>query len=178
MSARTIALPRAATVSPKASPSLERRQVRLTSSRLGTVVLPWWPDEIAWGSMAATYEEQERPGRLPLLLRSGVGLEELRIGTVVRPRDLEGSGTGAATSPTVASILDTLRGMSRAIMPITVSIAGRSSSYRMTDLGITEIEWDSAGNPLAAEISITLKAASEAVVPVGPVKGKGKGRGR
>lgn len=155
--------------------SVDQRQVRLTSPQLGTVVLPWWPDEIAWGNMANTYDEQERPGRTPLLLRSGAGLEELRVGTVVRPRDLEGSGDvgtsgGTDISPTISTMLDTLRAMSRARQPITVAIAGRSALYRITDLGLTELEWSATGHPLVAEVSLTLKAASEAAVPVGPIK--------
>lgn len=158
--------------------SVDQRQVRLTSGQLGTVVLPWWPEEITWGGMAATYDEQERPGRKPLLLRTGAGLEELRIGTVVRPRDLAGSGTvGAAgedMSPSISSILDALRAMSVARQPITVAIAGRSALYRMTDLGITELEWSSSGSPLVAELSLTLKAASEAAIPVGPIKRPGR----
>lgn len=159
--------------------SVDQRQVRLTSGQLGTVVLPWWPEEITWGGMAATYDEQERPGRKPLLLRTGAGLEELRIGTIVRPRDLEGSGDvgtsgGTDVSPTISTMLYTLRAMSRAQQPITVAIAGRSALYRITDLGITELEWSSSGSPLVAELSLTLKAASEAAIPVGPIKRPGR----
>lgn len=184
MTARTYSLATPATATVRAAGALDQRQIKLTADRIGTVVLPWWPDEIAWSGMAATYEEQARPGRLPLLLRSGAGLQELRIGTVVRPRDLGGeravSSDGAASarsgeslSPAISSILDTLRLMSRAVKPVTVSIAGRSGSYRITDLGITELEWSTEGSPLVAEISLTLLQASEAAVPVGPIRGKG-----
>ena len=152
-------------------PSPDQRQVKLTAPRIGTVTLPWWPDEIAWSGMASTYDEQERPGRRPLLLRQGVGLEELRIGTVVRTRDIEGVGGIEATS--ISDTLTKLRAMSRAVKPVTVSLAGRSAAYRITDLGITELEWNTDGYPLVAEISLTLLEASEAAVPVGPIRGKG-----
>jgi hypothetical protein len=155
------------------SRSLDQRQVRITAPRLGTVTLPWWPDEIAWSGMAATYDEQERPGRRPLLLRQSVGLEELRVGTVVRTRDIEGVGGLEATS--ISGTLTKLREMSRAVKPLTVNLAGRSGQYRITDLGITELEWNADGYPLVAEISLTLLESSEAAVPVGPIRGKGKG---
>lgn len=153
------------------SGALDARQIKLTTDRIGTVVLPWWPDEIAWAGMTATYAEQERPGRRPLLLRQGVGLEELRIGTVVRPADVEGTGS---TGVPVSRILDTLRQMSRAVAPCTASLAGRSASYRITDLGITELEWGADGHPIVAEVSMTLLQTSDAAVPVGPIKRRGR----
>jgi|LakMenE18May11ns_1017448.scaffolds.fasta_scaffold9450342_2 hypothetical protein len=155
--------------SPPPLGALDTRQIKLTTDRIGTVVLPWWPDEIAWSGMAATYAEQERPGRRPLLLRQGVGLEELRIGTVVRPADLVTSSKGEM-GVAVSQVLDTLREMSRAVAPCTASIAGRSATYRITDLGITELEWDGGGQPIVAEVSLTLVQASDAAIPVGPIK--------
>lgn len=170
MSRRSVAMPRTAPApdpAPAPAGALDARQIKLTTDRIGSIVLPWWPDEIAWANMTATYAEQERPGRAPLLLRQGVGLEELRIGTVIRPADVEGAGS---TGVAVSQILDTLRLMSRAVAPCTASIAGRSGSYRITDLGIVELEWGADGHPIVAEVSMTLVRASDAAVPVGPIK--------
>lgn len=175
MSRKVISLPLPGGFTNRQKRSLVQRQVRISAGAMGTVVLPWWPDDIAWSGMSNTYEEQERPSRTPLLLRSGAGLEEMRIGVVVRPSDLAGSGdvgsyAGGIGAAGVANMLDALRQMSRARQPVTVHIAGRSGRYRMTDLGITEIEWAPSGNPLVAEVSITFKRASEAAVPVGPIR--------
>ncbi len=144
----------------------ESKQVRLSAPVLGSVVLPWWPDEIATSNLASVYEEQTRPGRTPLLLRSGDSLPELRIGCIVSTTDL-------GQDENVAEVLDALRKLARARKPLTVKVASRGGSYRMTDLGITELEWDAkTGQPSSAEVSITLIEASDAVVPVGPIKKK------
>lgn len=144
----------------------ESKQVRLSEQTAGTVVLPWWPDEIATSNIASVYEEQARPGREPLLLRSGDSLPELRIGCIVSTSDLSQEGS-------VADVLTALRQLARARKPVKVKIASRSGQYRVTDLGITEMEWDAgSGDPSSAEVSLTLVTSSDAVVPVGPIKKK------
>lgn len=143
------------------------RQVRLSAPSLGTVVLPWWPDEIAGANLAGIYEEQLRPGRRPLFLRQGDPLPELRIGCVV-------STTAAERPGNVNNVLAALRRMAVAAKPVTVKLASRSARYRVTDLGITELDWDNRGRPSSAEVSLTLISASDAAVPVGPIKKKPK----
>lgn len=142
------------------------RQVRLYAPVIGTVVLPWWPDEIATGNIASTYETQARPGRAPLLLRSGDSLPEVRIGCLV--------STTAAESAVgnISTVLSGLRRMASARVAVALRLASRSARYRITDLGITELDWDSTGAPISAEVSITLVSASDAAVPVGPIKKK------
>lgn len=142
-----------------------KRQVRLAAPNVGTVVLPWWPDEIATSNLASVYETQERPGRAPLLLRSGDSLPEVRIGCIV--------ATNISPSQrNVGNVLNGLRRLSRARKPVTLRLASRSDRYRITDLGITELEWDDKGRPVSAEVSITLVVASNAAVPVGPIRRK------
>ena len=141
------------------------RQVRISAPVIGEVVLPWWPDEIAGSNLAGIYETQDRPGRTPLLMRSGDPLGELRIGCIVATNNPEQPGN-------VAQVLGALRRMALARKPVTVKLASRSARYRITDLGITELDWDTTGEPSQAEVSITMTAASDAVVPVGPIKRK------
>lgn len=143
------------------------RQVRISAPAIGTVVLPWWPDEIASANLAGVYEEQARPGRTPLLLRSGDPLPELRIGCIV-------STTSADRPGSVATVIAGLRRLALAKKPVDVKLASRSASYRITDLGITELDWDTTGEPSSAEVSLTLLSASDAAVPVGPIKKKPK----
>jgi hypothetical protein len=150
----------------------ESQQVTISAPSVGTVVLPWWPDEIATSNIAGVYETQERPGRSPLLLRSGDSLYEMRVGCIVTVADVETS------DHTVAQVLDALATMATIDSPVTVKLANRSGRYRVTDLGITELDWDKAGSVLSAEVSMTLVVASEAVIPVGPIKKKPRpGRG-
>ena len=145
------------------------RQVRLSAPVIGTVVLPWWPDEIALSNYASVYETQARPGRTPLLLRSGDSLPELRIGCLVSTTTAEVGRVG-----NVSTVLAALRRMASAPKPLTVKVASRSGRYRLTDLGITELDWDTDGQPISAEVSITLISASDAAVPIGPIKKKPK----
>jgi hypothetical protein len=70
----------------------------------------------------------------------------------------------------VGTLLDRLRRMSRSRNPITLKIASRSGRYRITDPGVTELDWAANGQPSAAEVSLTLKAVSNAALPVGPVR--------
>lgn len=146
------------------------RQARLFAPTIGTVVLPWWPDEISGSNLAGIYETQERPGRTPLLLRSGDPLPEVRIGCVV--------STAAADRGNVQRTLTYLGRMSRTRATVTLKLASRAGRYRVTDLGITELDWDKVGNPSSAEVSMTLISASDAAVPVGPVKKKKKKKKR
>lgn len=141
------------------------RQVRISAPTIGTVVLPWWPDEIAESNLAGIYEQQARPGRRPLLLRSGSPLPELRIGCIV-------STTSADTPGSVAGVLAALRTLALARKPVDVKLASRSAAFRITDLGISELDWDTDGQPSSAEVSLTLVSASDAAVPVGPIKKK------
>lgn len=155
----------------------ESQQVTISAPSVGTVVLPWWPDEIATSNIAGVYETQDRPGRAPLLMRSGDALYEVRIGCIVTVSDVETS------DHTVAQVLDALATMATINAPVTVKIASRSGRYRITDLGITELDWDKAGSVLSAEVSLTLTTSSDAVIPVGPIKrkprpGNGKGGGK
>ncbi len=140
------------------------RQLTIFAPVVGTVVLPWWPDEIATSSLAGIYETQDRPGRAPLLLRSGDPLPEVRVGCIV-------STNGPDQTGNVAEVLAALRSLAvRPHLPVTVKMASRSGSYRITDLGITEMEWDASGEPTMAEVSLTLTTASNAAIPVGPIK--------
>jgi len=143
------------------------RQVRISAPAIGEVVLPWWPDEIGSSNLAGIYETQDRPGRVPLLVRSGDPLPELRIGCIVATNNPEQPGN-------VGQVLAALRRMATAKKPVTVKMASRSSAYRITDLGITELDWDRSGEPSSAEVSLTMTASSDAAVPVGPIKKKPK----
>ncbi len=145
------------------------RQARLYAQGVGTVVLPWWPDEIAHAAIAPLYETQDRPGRAPLLLRSGDSLAEVRIGCLISTTTAEINGVG-----NVSAVLNGLRAAAQSKKPVNLRLASRKSQYRVTDLGITELDWDDKGQPISAEVSMTLTSASDAAVPVGPIKKKPK----
>lgn len=139
------------------------RQMRITAPTVGTVVLPWWPDDISLDGLAGIYETQDRPGRAPLLLRSADPLPELRVGCIVSTKNMGAPGN-------VSKTLIALRRMAVVKKPVTVKLASRSGRYRFTELGITELEWDRNGQPSSAEVSMTFTRESDAAIPVGPIR--------
>lgn len=159
----------AATIRVPGYTAATKKQARIYAAGVGTVVLPWWPDEIARSAIAPIYETQDRPGRTPLLLRSGDSLPEVRVGCLVSTNTAEVNGVG-----NVSAVLAALIKASKAKKPVSLKLASRSGRYRVTDLGITELDWDTTGQPISAEVSMTLVSASDAVVPVGPIKKKPK----
>jgi hypothetical protein len=137
--------------------------VRIQAKGVGTIRLPWWPEEIRQDRLAPVWETQDRPGREPVLLRRGLSIPEVRIGGIVGTRD--GGLTG-----NVGPLLAKLEKAANVSTPVILRIATRSGRYRITDLSITELDWANNGQPREAEVSIVLTGASNASIPVGPVK--------
>lgn len=148
------------------------RAPRLATSGLGTTVLPWLPEEIAVSGMADAWSKLDRPGRTPVLRRTGLSLPETRV--TFRLSDGGGS---------VAGIIAELGAHTRDVNPTTLILASVSrGSMHVTDLTVTEKDWDESGNPTDATVDIVLTQASDASVPIGPLpkpkppKGKGKAK--
>lgn len=143
--------------------SAAKKAVRIQARGVGTVRLPWWPDEIRQDRLAPVWEPQERPGRTPVLLRRGLNLPEIRVGGVVSTRDASRPGD-------VGALLAKLTRAAGVRAPVTLRIATRSGRYRITDMSFTELDWAANGQPREAEVSIVFARASDASIPVGPVR--------
>lgn len=146
-----------------------KRMARLYSQGVGTVILPWWPSDVAWDGLAPAWEQQPRPGRKPLLLRSGESLPTLRIGCVV-----------AAPTPdtSVWPVLNGLGKIAASPYVCALSLGSRLSYWRVSQFSYTELDWTSAkdgqfGACSKAEVSLELTQPSDASIPMGPVKPKG-----
>lgn len=156
--------------------------VRTTPSRQAVlicgslrVVLPWWPEDISWSSAAPTWSEQQRPGRAPLLLKEAEQLPEIAIGFILANRATTYANDGGSVLP----MMETLGQMAKSDTPVQLMLAARESGrYRITDLSVTELEHDTAGQPTKAEVSMTIKRAQDAAAPIGPVSSKKKKKGR
>ena len=143
-----------------------QRQARLICAGI-TVILPWWPDEVAWNQMAYAWGEQNRPGRAPLLLLEAQTLPEVQIGFILAYRSNRFVEDAASIQPT----LDALRKTAVSGQPAQLMLAARDTGrWRVTDFSYTELEWAAEGSPLRAEVSLTLKRAQDAAAPVGPVR--------
>lgn len=131
-----------------------------------TVQLPWWPDEIAWASLAQSWSEQQRPGRAPLLLMDAQTMPEISLGFILANRDTTFLGDGGS----VLGIMQDLGRMTRSETPVQLMLATRDAGrFRITDLSITELEHGTNGEPVRAEVSMTIKRSSDAAAPIGPV---------
>lgn len=148
--------------------SAENQQARLVCAGVGTLVLPWWPDEVDHSGFAAGYAETERPGRSVLLTRSSDPLPSLRI-----PFTLQSGSRLESMQPW----LDAVRILAAA-KPVVQLFLGASDRgvYRVVEAGATEMDWAPNGEPSVVDVVLQLRAASDAAIPVGPIKKKPKPR--
>lgn len=131
-----------------------------------TVVLPWWPDTIEWQSLASQWREQNRPGRVPLLLKESSQLPEITIGCILASRSVTFVGDGG----TVDSTLSTLLKMESAKTPTQLMLGSRDTGrWRITELQYTELDHDREGGITKAELTLTLKRAQDVVAAIGPI---------
>lgn len=137
-------------------------RARLLCGTLEPLILPWWPDEVETSGMAAGYAEDPRPGRTPVLTRSADPLATFRM-----PFTLSG--------PTLQdSVLAEVTLLERyaAAKPVVQVMFGRFNRghWRVTEASMVEKAWTSAGEPAEVDVTLTLRRASDAAIPIGPVK--------
>lgn len=137
------------------------------------VVLPWWPEDITWGSLAQTWSEQQRPGRAPLLLKEGQTNPEINLGFVASNKDTMTVGDGGS----VQQLLANLQLMALRDVPVQLLLSARDTGrWRVTDLSVTELDHAVNGEPTKADVSMVLKFAQDAAAPIGPVPARKKKR--
>lgn len=135
---------------------------------IGTFVLPWWPSEVTHSYRNLAWEQTQRPGRQDLLTARGMTLDTYQLSFTLRARDL-------ATH--VAADLNTLERMNVSTKPV-VLFLGRSARgwFQVTDLSVVEVDHDTVGRPVIADVSLTLTQESTVRVKVGPVR-RSRGNG-
>lgn len=138
------------------------RSMRIYTPSVGVTHLPWIPTEIAVSNLAAAWEEGNRPGRTPVLRRTGLNLPKTRLAFTVT----NGGGSIAQTLAELAAHAAAADSSS-----LLFAAANRGVQH-ITELSATETDWDQYGNPVKATVDMTLTAASDASVPIGPVKKK------
>lgn len=135
---------------------------RLTASGLPTLVLPWWPSEVEDSGLAADWAETARPGRSPLLTRASDPLPSMRLAFTLRTSTVEES---------VQDLVDLVKQYAAAkpVVQVTLGLSDRGH-WRITEAGVVQQDWAASGEPSVAEVTMTLRAASDAAIPVGPIK--------
>lgn len=139
-----------------------------------TQILPWWPATIAVSGLQAVWTDQIRPGRSPLVLRASEGIAEWRLTMIVSWQSVDGlSNSSVETS--CQNVLDTLQRITNHAQPATLTLGSRvAGKFRITDFSYTELEWTSTGLVSIAEVSLVMRSASDASVPIGPVPKRAK----
>ena len=134
---------------------------RLVSATLGTLVLPFWPDAITRKPPTRVWTQQERPGRAPLLLATGLTLAEYQVSYVCRDVDIRVS---------VAAHVALLELMAASGEPVTWMAQDTDRGlYHLTDVSIAEVRNAPNGDPATVDVSATLTQAAQATSSVGPV---------
>lgn len=142
------------------------QQARLICPSIGTLTLPWWPEEIENTGWAAGWAETERPGRAPLLTRSSDPLPSLRIPFTLR---------GNTPDTSVQDELDIVRALAAA-KPVVQLMLGQADrgQWRIIEAANTETDWAANGEPSVVDVILQMRAASDASIPVGPIRKKPK----
>lgn len=141
------------------------QQAQLHCPGVGTLTLPWWPSEVENLGLAAAWAETERPGRRPLLTRASSPLPSLRMAFTLR---------GASLEESVKTELDLVRRFAAAKPVVMLTLAASSRGrWRIVEAGATETDWTSGGEPSVAEVMLALREASDAAIPVGPIRQRG-----
>lgn len=136
----------------------------LVCQGVGTLVLPWWPDVITRSGNTRTWTEQTRPGRTPLLLSDGLALPEYQVSYLLRTGDLAES---------VADHIALLDAIATSETPVTLMLEGTNRGlFHVTEVSVAEVTHTTSGEPSSADISATLKAASDATINVGTIPRK------
>lgn len=133
----------------------------LIAPGLGVLTLPYWPEGIDSTPSGQVWAEHTRPGTTPLLLPEGATLADQRLDYVARRYEL---------SDPIEDHLDLLRAMRATQIPLTLMLEQTPSGpWHMTELSIVPTMHNRAGQVTAAEVSATLRQASDATVNVGPI---------
>lgn len=139
-----------------------------------SVSLRWWPDEISWSALANSWTELQRPGNWPLLVNDARALPEISIGFIASNKDTSYIGDGGSILP----MLDSIDEMTNSSKPVQLMLGTRDAGrFRIIDFNFTELDHNTDGQPVRAEISLVIKQAQDAAAPIGPVKAsKRKGK--
>lgn len=144
------------------------------------VWLPVWPSDVSMNLRGWATTDLDRPGRSPLTVQTGQVPDDIQMGYTARAVDVAALQTGGPVDfrASVQRHLDDLQALSVSRKPCQVVMRDRVLGlFRMEPPSVTVTDWAADGSPSVADVSLTLKRASDASVNVGLVKIRGKGRG-
>lgn len=134
--------------------------------------MPWWPTDVSRNLSVRNVNELERPDQLPLSVPSSLALDDYSIGYTLRGADFKDPSEAV-------DHLDKLERLARLKRPVQLLLADQAMGlFRIESASITILQWAANGQPSVADVSLTLKRASDATINVGVIKRvKGRGKG-
>lgn len=147
----------------------DKARLRCTNPKI-TLRLPWWPTDVGMTLGGWNRSELERPGKGPLSLPSSRISDDVTMGFTLRNADHR---------QTIAGMVQDLRKLARARKPSQLLLG--DTDYGLFTLDppqVTVLEFANDGSPSVADVSLTLKRASDATINVGlakRVRGSGTG---
>lgn len=138
-------------------------------SESGTVItVPYAPRETSLDGVAPTFSQVERPGREPLLLRSGDSLRQLSFDLTFGHPDPQAS---------IETQLQELRALARSGQRLRIVLDHTTTSnlWRMTSFSqqVTSRQ-HGTNHPTRATVAVSFTRAVDPVVAVGPLTGGAK----
>jgi len=131
--------------------------------------LPWWPTDVSRTLSVRNVSELERADKRPLAVPTSLTPDDYSIGYTLRHSDYR--------TP-VAGHLNDLETIARSKTPVQLLLADQTEGlFRIESASVTVLEFAANGKPSVADVSLTLKRASDAQVKVGLIK-RIKGRGK
>ena len=136
------------------------RRLRLFTREAGLLRLPWVPETLSTSDAHdGVWEEVPRPGRKPLLIKTGRNLAKLAFAA----RLYDGGRS-------VAPLQKQLRALSKSKDPIVVTFSQHERGvFRMTGLAFTDTQEGSGGRPVESVADIELTEDSDAAPVLCPV---------
>jgi LysM domain len=149
----------------------KHRKMLIVSEQGQRVTLPYAPVEVTHDEIGMGFAQLERPGRTPLLEKTGRRLPTMTMTVIVAEPD-------GRTS--VEPILASIRELATAGDRVTVAY-GRSEAgwWRITKMGIASVQRSPGTNDIAfANVTLEFQRADETVIQkVGPLSGGASGVG-
>lgn len=140
--------------------------VKLYTPGVGNLKLPYLPDSIDVSEIAPVYSQQPRPGRRPILYKTGLSLPKQRF-----------SATVADHGASIEGVLSELRQHSEGEHPTRLYLGGRKRiSGPVTGLSWTEMDHDTSGRCIRAVVDVELTTKADVKINIGPVKPKKPGK--
>ena len=142
---------------------MAEKTARLISTALDlTLELPWWPTDVTNTLGVRQVAELERPGKQSLAVPAGLSGDAWSIGYLARHKDLRIS---------IDTHRKRLARLAKSKKPVQLVFGDMVEGLFRFDSepSCVIVTWTDAGEPASMDVSIALRAASQATVRTGPV---------